>query len=156
MKILFVCTANICRSFMAENIFKKISAERGIGDISVMSASLINMNGALADHKAVEMLEENGINVSGHKSILLTKDMIAKADMIIVMTNQHKEKIIENYPDAIDKTFLLKPFSVSCSGMYDTDFDDIKDPYKLSNYHYRICFSEIYLSVEGLIKLLLK
>ncbi|MBA3035332.1 MAG: low molecular weight protein arginine phosphatase [Desulfobacterium sp.] len=153
MNILFICTANICRSFMAEYIFKKMYSERGLSNISVMSASLIDMKGAPADPKAVEILKENGINsYFDHKSKLLTEDMIDEADMILVMTNQHKDKIVENFPDVKDKTFLLKPFSISYSECYDDDFYDIKDPYKLSSHHYRFCFTEIYVSVEGLIK----
>ncbi|MBU1056560.1 MAG: low molecular weight protein arginine phosphatase [Proteobacteria bacterium] len=152
MKILFVCTANICRSFMAENIFNKLAAENGLINISVVSAAILDMKGAPADQKAIEILKENGIDVSDHKSTLLTENIVSESDKILVMTHQHKETIAEKYPDAKDKIFLLKSFSISCSEQDDNHFYDIKDPYKLSDFHYRDCFAEIYISIEGLMK----
>jgi protein-tyrosine phosphatase len=152
MKILFVCTANICRSFMAERIFKKKLDENGRSDILVLSAALLDMKNAPADPNAVSILDENGFDGNGHNSKLLTEDMAVKADMILVMTLQHRKKIIENYPDAKDKTFLLKPFSITCFPQGYNDYDNIVDPYRLSDYQYRACFTEIYMAVEGLIK----
>lgn len=137
---------------MAERVFRKRSEKNGRGDIEVSSASLFNMEGAPADPGAVGILEEKGFNGYGHKSRLLTEDMIAETDMILVMEQQHRGMLIENYPDAKGRVFLLKPFSSGCSRLNSGDMDDIKDPYNLSNYHYRLCFAEIYLAVEGVLK----
>ncbi|MEA3417689.1 MAG: hypothetical protein U9R02_16350 [Thermodesulfobacteriota bacterium] len=152
MKILFICTANICRSFMAERIFRKKSEENGRSDIEVSSASLIDMEGAPADPMVVDMMKKKGFDGNGHKSKLLTQDMITEADIILAMERRHKEMIIENYPDAEEKVFLLKPFSSDCAKLSGGDMDDIKDPHNLSNYHYRLCFAEIYLAIEGMLK----
>jgi general secretion pathway protein A len=111
MKILFICTANICRSFIAERIFRKKSDENGRSDIEVSSASLIDMESAPADPRTFDILEEKGFDGHGHKSRLLTEDMVAGADKIIVMETIQKEMIIDKYPDAEDKIYLLKSFS---------------------------------------------
>ena len=148
MKILFVCTANICRSFMAERIFRKKSEENGRSDIEVSSASLVDMEGSLADPRTIDILTRKGFDGHGHKSRLLTEDMVAGADKIIVMETIQKEMIIDKYPDAEDKIYLLKSFS----GDVDRSNDNIKDPYGLSSYHYRLCFAEIYMAVERLCK----
>ena len=152
VKILFVCTANICRSFMAERIFRKMSEKSGRSDISVLSASLSDMKGAPADPRAVDLLVEKGFDGYGHKSRLLTEEMAAETDMILVMEKQHRDMIIEQYPGAEKKIFLLKPFITGCARPDDNQNNDISDPYKLSGYHYRLCFAEIYMAVEGLIK----
>ncbi|MBU4345102.1 MAG: hypothetical protein KKC73_06745, partial [Proteobacteria bacterium] len=147
-----VCTANICRSFMAERIFRKKSEENGCGDIEVSSASLFDMEGSSADPRAADILKEKGFDGNGHKSRLLTEDMVAETDMILVMEQQHREMLIKNYPNAERKVFVLKPFSGGCTKLSSGDMDDIRDPYNLSNYHYRLCFAEIYLAIEGMLK----
>lgn len=137
---------------MAERIFRKKSDENGRSDIEVSSASLIDMEGSPADPMVVDTLKKKGFDGNGHKSRPLTQDMIAEADMILAMERRHREMIIENYPDAEEKVFLLKPFSGSCARLSGGDMDDIRDPYKLSSYHYRLCFAEIYLAIEGMLK----
>ncbi|MCK4469683.1 MAG: hypothetical protein KAU60_15165 [Desulfobacterales bacterium] len=137
---------------MAERIFRKKSEENGRSDIEVSSASLIDMESAPADPRTLDILKEKGFDGHGHKSRLLTEDMVAGADKIIVMESIQKEMIIENYPDAEEKVFLLKPFFGGCARLSGGDMDDIRDPYKLSSYHYRLCFAEIYLAIEGMLK----
>ena len=133
---------------MAERIFRKKSEENGCSDIEVSSASLIDMEGSPADPRVIDILEEKGFDGHGHRSRLLTEDMVAGADKIIVMESIQKEMIIDKYPDAEDKIYLLKSFS----GEIDRSNDNIKDPYGLSSYHYRLCFAEIYMAVERLCK----
>jgi len=137
---------------MAERIFSKMSEKIGRSDISVVSASLIDMKGAPPDPKAVELLAGKGFDGNSHKSRLLTEEMADETDMILVMEQQHKDMIIETYPDAAGKIFLLKPFSAGCIQLDNNYMNDIGDPYKRSGYHYRLCFAEIYLAIEGLLK----
>ena len=148
MKILFVCTANIVRSFMAERILiERLKKDKKTG-IDVFSAAITDMNGIPADPKTVEILDEHGLDGAGHHSKLLTEDMISQADMIIVMEGIHKKIIVEKYPEAEGKIHLLKSFSPD----YNEEYADIKDPYKLSIFQYRLCFSEIYMAIDGLMK----
>ena len=152
MKILFVCTGNICRSFMAERILKKKLAENNCTNIEVSSAGVYNIEGVSGDPRAVKILTEKGFDGYGHKSKLLTDEMVADADKIIVMENAHKKMIIDKYPEAEGKIFLLKSFSEDDQESY----KDIKDPYGLSDYFYRLCFAEIYMTLEGLVKKCIK
>jgi len=139
---------------MAERIFRKMSERSGRSDISVSSASLSDMKGAPADPKAVDLLVEKGFDGNGHKSRLLTDEMAAETDMILVMEQQHRDMSIEKHPNAAEKIFLLKPFYTSCT-QPDINYNymyNISDPHKRSSYHYRLCFAEIYMGIEGLIK----
>lgn len=133
---------------MAERIFRKRSEENCCGDIEVSSASLVDMEGAPADPRVIDILTEKGFNGYNHKSKLLTEDMVAVADKIIVMENIHKEMIIDKYPDAEGKIYLLKSFLKDVN----RSNNNIKDPYRLSSYHYRLCFAEIYMAIERLCK----
>jgi len=148
MKILFICMANIVRSFMAERILKGKLDKINRKDVDVFSAGLIDMDGMPADPIAAGILSDHGFEGTDHHAQLLTEDMISLADMIIVMENIHRKMIIDQFPDAAEKISLLKSFSRD----YSDAFEDIRDPYKLTMYHYRLCFSEIYFSIEGLVK----
>ena len=55
MKILFVCTANIVRSFMAERILMERLKKENKTDIEVSSGAIIDMDGAPPDQKAVKI-----------------------------------------------------------------------------------------------------
>ena len=134
---------------MAERILKAKLKENGCNFEDVSSAGLSDvMEGMPGDPRAVEMLVEKGFDGHGHESKLLTEDMVAEADKIIVMENIHREEIVDKYPDAEYIIHLLKAFSAGYNG----SDNDIKDPYGLSSYYYRLCFAEIYMAVEGLIK----
>jgi protein-tyrosine-phosphatase len=148
MHILFVCTANINRSFMAEVICKGRLKKYGRLDVTVSSAGLMDMKGVPADPIAVKILMESGFDEADHSATLLTEDSVARADLIVVMEENQRRLIAKAYPEAEVKIHLLKSYT---KGYKETD-SDIKDPYRMSTYHYRLCFCEIYLAVEGVLK----
>lgn len=133
---------------MAERVFRRKLKENNRNDIEVSSAALYDMGRASADPRSVELLNKKGFDGYGHKSRPLTEDMIAEADKVIAMEGAHQEVIIDKYPDAEGKVYLLKSFSENYNGLD----EDIKDPSGRSDYHYRLCFAEIYMAVEGLTK----
>jgi protein-tyrosine phosphatase len=148
MTVLFVCTANINRSFMAERIFRGELQKRGNRKVHVASAALIDMKGAPADPVAVKLLQGGGYDGDDHQSRLLQEEMVEQADLILVMENNQRNLILDRHPLAEDRVKLLKSYSRD----YSEADGDIKDPHRMSIYHYRLCFSEIYLSIQGLLK----
>lgn len=152
MRILFVCKANIVRSFAAERMLKKALREKKRSDINVLSAAVYDMNGSPADPMAAQILMEMGFESDNHYSTFLTADIADDADMIIVMEQSQKDYIFEKYPDTQEKVFLLRSFSKDTSHLHTTDTAEIKDPYNQSRYYYRLCFSEIYMAVKDLVK----
>ncbi len=145
--VLFVCTANICRSFLAERILKKILKVKKIHSIEVSSAGLMDMQGAPADIRAARLLYERGMDPTRHRSRPLTDALVHWADVILVMEEVHRDEMIVRYPDARGKVHLLGAFSGGGHGD-----KNIKDPHGLTDYHYRTCFAEIYLALDGFIK----
>lgn len=107
--ILLVCTGNTCRSPMAEVILKQLLAERGV-PMTVTSAGTAAMNGSSAAHNAMQVMREEGLDLSGHRSTLLTRDLVEDADLILTMSSTHKDTIRAMNPAAIEKTFSLKEF----------------------------------------------
>jgi len=146
MNVLFVCAANIVRSFIAEAVLNDRLKQRRKKDVAVSSAALIDMKGKPADPFAIKILAENGIEPSSHLSTLLTDDMVGNADLIVVMEKRHQEELRQRYPEAEGKIRLLKSFLKGYQA-FDTD---IKDPYHLTIYHYRLCFAEIATAVDAM------
>jgi protein-tyrosine-phosphatase len=149
MNILFVCYANITRSFMAERILRGMLKEKQVSGVEVSSAGLINMEGASGDPIAAEILLNKGFDGLSHQSRLLTESMLEQADKILVMEEAHRRSILEQYLVKESKIHLLKTLSPYFNSKSD---GDINDCYRKSPYHYRLCFSEIYEAIEGLVK----
>lgn len=119
MRRLVVCTGNTCRSPMAKAL---IEAMQPHGD-EVQSAGL-SVTGAAASVYAVLALREKGIDLSFHKSQLLTADMVAWADEIGVMTPAHKV--------AVTSVFDVDPDRVTVLGK------GIPDPFGMGLEEYRM------------------
>src|SRR5438477_302935 len=120
--ILFVCTGNVCRSPMAEGIFRH--AVKGRGNFRVRSAGVGAIEGQPPSAYAVRALKELGIDISQQRSRMLTADVVNQADYIFGMTHGHVDAINLLYPQAAEKTFLLREFDETL----DIFEKDISDP----------------------------
>src|SRR6266481_188198 len=119
--VLFVCTGNVCRSPMAEGIFRY--AMQGRGDYRVFSAGLGAMEGQPPSHYAVQAVRELGIDISFQRSRMLTPDLVAQADYIFGMTHSHIDTVTLLYPHAAEKTFLLREFDDTLE-LFEKDISD--------------------------------
>jgi protein-tyrosine phosphatase len=105
---------------MAEGLLKQALTSAGKGGCVVSSAGL----GALVDHppdaKACQLMMKKGIDISDYRACQLDKDMIRRADLILVMEPAHKSAIEKIEPYAKGKVFLLGNWGGG----------DIPDPYQ--------------------------
>lgn len=125
--VLLICTGNSCRSIMAEGMLKKYLKELGKDDIEVMSAGVHAIDGINPTKETIEVMNEEGVDVSGFKSRALTNELIKKADIILVMAGHHIDDIITRIPAAASKIHLLKQFGTKCETSVCEDLD-IADP----------------------------
>lgn len=135
--ILFVCTGNVCRSPMAEGLFR--AAMKGRGDYRVISAGLGAVDGQPPSTNAVLAARELGIDISAQRSRMLTRELVDEADYIFGMTHSHIETVMMLYPQAAEKTFLLREFDETL----DVFEKDISDPIGGSLEIYTICRDQI-------------
>ncbi|HMJ88682.1 MAG TPA: ribose 5-phosphate isomerase B [Candidatus Acidoferrum sp.] len=144
--ILFVCTGNICRSPMAEGLFRY--AVRGLGDYKVMSAGVGAVDGQPASEHGVRALREIGIDIARHRSRHLTGELVSQADYIFGMTHSHVDAITLLYPQAAEKTFLLREFDETL----DAYENDISDPIGGSYEVYLNCRDQIEQGIASMLK----
>jgi glycine hydroxymethyltransferase len=131
--VLFVCTGNICRSPIAEGLFRRLLGNRK--DIEVASAGVHAVRGQPPSLYAVQVCEEEGVDISGLRSQPLTAALIDQATHIFAMTGAHLETIQMLFPDGAEKSFLLREFEEPDT----TVWRDVPDPIGLGRDVYEVC-----------------
>jgi glycine hydroxymethyltransferase len=131
--VLFVCTGNICRSPIAEGLFRRLLGNRK--DIEVASAGVHAVRGQPPSLYAVQVCEEEGVDISGLRSQPLTAALIDQATHIFAMTGAHLETIQLLFPDGAEKSFLLREFEEPDT----TVWRDVPDPIGLGRDVYEVC-----------------
>jgi len=146
--ILFICTGNICRSPMAEGLFRH--ATRGRDEYRVVSAGLGAIDGQPPSAHSVAAMKELDIDISRQRSRMLTAELVKQADLILGMTHSHVDTVTLLYPQAADKTFLLREFDDTL----DTFEKDISDPIGGSYDVYLNCRDQIEQGIASLMRFL--
>ncbi|MCC6232467.1 MAG: ribose 5-phosphate isomerase B [Verrucomicrobiales bacterium] len=145
--ILFVCTGNICRSPMAEGLFRHLTARMG-GRYRTASAGVGAIDGMPASGHSVHALKQLGIDISKHRSRALTADLVRQADLIFGMTHGHAHAVMLMHPSAAEKTFVLREFDDTLD-----DYEkDIGDPIGGSFDVYLRCRDEIEQGIFSMLK----
>ncbi len=141
--VLFICTGNSCRSVMAAALLNKALKEKKRRDVEVLSAGIMMLSGLGASEQTKEALRREGVDVSRHVSTRVTKDMVNKSDLVLVMEKLHEEKVLELNPQAKNRVFLLKEFA-----KIDDNNLGIADPIGKNNEFYEKTLSTIKEAVE--------
>src|SRR5213592_3134501 len=92
--VLFVCTGNICRSPLAAALLERALKERGL-EVAVTSAGTGAWDGAPASEGAYLVGLERGLDLSGHRARLLTRELVDGADLILTMARHHRARVDE-------------------------------------------------------------
>jgi protein-tyrosine-phosphatase len=147
MNILFVCTGNVSRSFLAEMLLKYEIKRHRLENIAVSSAGLYAYQGMPADPKIIDYLSMTGVPWENHRARTVTKEDVELADLILVMEKAHLEALTSQWPQAKDKMELLSKYIAP-----DQTEDDIIDPYGGSLYHYRVTQAQITMAIRSLVR----
>ena len=133
---------------MAEGLFRH--ATRGRADCRVISAGVGALEGQPPSPHAVSALKELGIDISHLRSRMLTSQLVDEADYIFGMTHSHVDSINLLFPQAAEKTFLLREFDETLD-----EFEkDISDPIGGSYETYAYCRDQIEQGIFAMLNFL--
>ncbi len=136
MNILFVCSANICRSALAEVILRKKLKEKGLADIVVDSAGVHNFAGEPRDYMMCSYARKAGYDMVG-ESKYISQEQADSADLIVCMEHFHVVEMQKRLPYV--RWGCIKLFNEIC-------FDEqtnLIDPSGDTGYIYHYVFEKI-------------
>ncbi len=120
LRIVFVCSGNICRSPLAEAMVKPMLAERDIPAV-VISAGTLGLQGRPAAANSIAAAAEIGIDLEGHRSQGVSLGLMRMADRIVVMAPRHEAELTRQDPALAAKIVRLWEY-------LDEELDHIPDP----------------------------
>lgn len=146
LSVLFVCTANICRSAFAERMARHLVGEDP--SVRVMSAGTHGWTEQPLNAPLAAELGTRGVPHEGFASRRLTMQMVDEADLVLTAAMSHRQFILDDRPGAVWRVYTLGQFARTIDGVPDglrgldllracrtahrpaTREDDVVDPYE--------------------------
>jgi protein-tyrosine-phosphatase len=127
---------------MAMGILRKMLPKKLKNKTRVMSAGISTNTGSKASELAIMVAIKDGIRLQSHRSRQITTELLEEANLILTMSDNHKDYILKMNPEYDRKTFLLKEFAF---GKEILMYDDrnIEDPFGGDLETYERCYNEM-------------
>jgi len=139
--ILFVCSANQCRSPMAEVLFEAFLVAKGVREEwMVESAGVWAYEGSRATANAQKAMEERDLDLSQHLSQPADSTLLKQFDLTLVMEQRHKTVLQEQNPQLVDRIYLMREIA--------DQEGDFADPVGGSLERYRAAADELEMIIK--------
>ena len=138
-KLLFVCTANICRSPMTEGLAVHLASKFNL-QIQSKSAGTMGIVGKPPAPNSIKAMREFGIDITSIRSKGVSPELMKWADYVLVMENKHAANLRGRFPEHDEKILMLGSFG----GVYTID-----DPVGRWIFAFRKCRTILIKSIEG-------
>ncbi|MDI6840503.1 MAG: L-threonylcarbamoyladenylate synthase [bacterium] len=102
--VLFVCSANRCRSPMAMGILKKL-----LPSVEVDACGIHGTYGELPTESTIQVMKEIEVDISSYYSKPISQSLINWADLILTADEAQKDEVISLFPEAKFKTRVIAP-----------------------------------------------
>ncbi len=144
-RVLFICTANICRSPMAAGIFDALAGDQGL-EASSESAGVRALVGEPTAPNAAQTIDELGMDVGDHRARQVDAEMLQRADLALAMTPSHRDLLCREFGSFSERIYTLPEY------VTDDVTAGIADPYGHSINAYRASAREILRYVEVVVE----
>ena len=145
MRVLFVCSSNVCRSPTAEGVLRELAASQNL-DIEVDSAGLQDDFVGDAPHqRSVKAAASRGIDISGHRVRKATEEDFAQNDLVVALDRSDLRILSSIRPRRAHGELRL---FTSFGG--DGKASDIPDPYHGDDGKFEAVFDQIEQGVRNL------
>jgi protein-tyrosine phosphatase len=143
--VLFLCYGNICRSPFAEHLWNAKIRQRLPEAPIARSAGFHPLSNRRPPAWALKLAAERGVDLSEHRSAVVTKSMVDSADVIFLMDQRNYRDLMRRFPSARSKTYFLGLFA-------DNGFVEIRDPFSRTKAEARVCYEHVAEAMEGLMR----
>lgn len=136
IRLLVVCTANVCRSPLVAALIQQRLADTNLSEgIRIESAGVYGHTGDSIDPVVLDLLRELGIEPAAHRATPVEESALHGADLVLVMEEAHRQALFYRLPAALPKIFMLSELA----GRY----EDIRDPHGQDLADYRATFDQV-------------
>lgn len=148
--IVTVCTANICRSPMAEALLRHAlgAQPEPLRSLRIVSAGVAARAGDRVSDNSVAALKKVGLDLKDHTSRPLTQQLINEALAIFCMTESHRAMIQLTFDPAPRHVYLFREFMPRAADK------EIGDPYGGPLTEYEACRDEMVEAIPSLVEFL--
>ncbi len=149
VKLLFVCTGNICRSPLAEGILTELAEREGLaGQVIADSAGTHGYHvGDPPDPRSIDVAARRGIDISRQRARKLRASDLSRFDLVVALDRTHRDHILAICPPALrGRVVLLMDFA---DGIGPPDVDD---PYYGDDAGFERAYATIERGVRGLLE----
>ena len=111
LRVLLVCTGNICRSPLAEQVLRGEAAKMSLSDVlKFESAGVMAQVGGDVHPQTVESMNKLDLKPEPHVARQITRDLILGSDLILVATTEHRSELARTAMKAVPQAFTMKEF----------------------------------------------
>jgi protein-tyrosine phosphatase len=127
VRILFVCSGNICRSPLGAQVLQERLGSAASVHV-IESAGTIADDGAVMDGAAAAQSARLGGHPDAHRSRYLTEQIAGSADLVLTAERSHRAAVVQLAPRAAKRTFTIKQFARVLDGLEPSDLADVHAP----------------------------
>ncbi|MCV2392753.1 low molecular weight phosphotyrosine protein phosphatase [Actinotalea sp. M2MS4P-6] len=152
IRVMTVCTGNICRSPMAEVVLRDRFEAAGLGELVAVDSTGVSdeESGNPIDPRARRTLAAHGYQVPGHRARRVQADELARRDLVLAMTSRHAGALRRIATDGTDIR-MLRSFDPAAPLGGPEHLLDVDDPWYGPQEAFEQTLAEIEAAADGIV-----